>query len=90
MKFTMKSPRYKNEKFIERARQWIWNLQWNPQATGMKNPLKAAGNEYEIENEIPKLQEWKINWKCQGMIMKLIMKSPSYRNEKSIEIAREW
>jgi hypothetical protein len=30
----MKSPCYKNEKFIE-----------------------SAGNEYEIENEIPKLQE---------------------------------
>jgi hypothetical protein len=27
----------------------------------MKNPLKAPGNKYEIYNEIPKLNGWKIH-----------------------------
>ena len=70
------SQSYKNEKFIESGREWIWDLQWNPQATGMKNSLKSAGNEYEIYNEIPKLQEWKIDWKQQGINMTFTMKSP--------------
>ena len=51
MRFTMKSTNYKNENFIESSRKWIWNLQWNPQATRMKNWLKAAGNRYKICNE---------------------------------------
>ena len=56
----------------------------------MKNPLKAPGNKYEIDNEIPKVQEWKIHWKRQGIDMKLTMKYPRYKNEKSIESAREY
>ena len=76
MRFTMKSPINKNEKLIESGRKWSWDLQWNPQTTRMRTSLKAAGNEYEIYNEIPKLQEWKIDWKQQGIDIKFAMKIP--------------
>ena len=68
----------------------VWNWQWNTQGTRMKNPLKPPGNRYEIDNEIPKVQEWKIHWKHQGIYIKLTMKYPRYKNEKSIETAREY
>ena len=53
----------------------------------MKNPLKAAGNRYEIDNEIPKVQEWKIHWKEQVIDMKFIMKSTNVGIEIFIEKA---
>ena len=42
MKLTMKYPRYKNENSTESAREYIWNLQWNP-----------PSYQNEISNEIP-------------------------------------
>ena len=56
---------------------------------GMNFLLKRQGNEYEIDNEIPEIQEWKIHWKRQGINMKFTMKYLRYKNEKSIESARE-
>ena len=64
MKFIMKSTEVWNEFFIEKAGEWIWNWQWNSRDTRMKSPLKAPGHKYEIHNEIPEVQEWKIHWKC--------------------------
>ena len=51
MKSPMKYPGTRMKIPIESGREWIWNWQWNPQDTRMKNPLKAAGNRYEIDNE---------------------------------------
>ena len=47
---------------------FIW--QWNSQGTRMKNPLKAAGNKYEICNEMYWGMEWQFYWKSRGMKMK--------------------
>ena len=55
-----------------------------------ENPIKALGNRYEIDNEIPKFQEWKIHWKLQGIDMKFIMKSTEVWNKISVEKAGEW
>ena len=58
----------------------------------MKNPLKEGGNRYEIHNEIPKIQEWKIHWMCQRIDMKFQWNILMYGNEISIEIPKpsEW
>jgi len=52
----------------------------------MKNSLKGPGNEYEIYNEIPKLQEWKFHWKGQGMNMRFTMNLQATRMKNTFKV----
>ena len=56
--------------FYEKAGEGIWNWQWNPRDTRMKNPLNVPENRYEIPMKYTEVWEWNFHWNPQAIRMK--------------------